>query len=183
MNTDPKQALVVLCHPKPGSFNHAVAARATSALRGRGTAVSEQDLYAEGFDPVLTPAELVTTRSGGGAVDPQVKAQQELLAACHSLVVVHPNWWGKPPAMMAGWMDRVLAPGVAYRLDSADGSPEPLLRLRHLVVLHTSDTPAAREAEMFGDPLDDIWGRCVAEYVPGAIYQRRTFGPVGTSSA
>jgi hypothetical protein len=85
-----------------------------------------------------------------------VLVQQELLAACQSLVVVHPNWWGKPPAMMAGWMDRMLARGVAYRLGSADEAPEPLL---------------------------GIWGRCVAEYLPGAVYQRRTFGPVGTSSA
>jgi NAD(P)H dehydrogenase (quinone) len=183
VSSDVQQALVVLCHPRPGSFNHAIAARAAEALRRRAGTVLERDLYAEGFDPLLTPAELATTRTGGGAADPQVRAQQEFLAASHSLVVVHPNWWGKPPAMMAGWMDRVLAPGVAYRLLSADAAPEPLLRLRHLVVLNTSDTPVSREVEVFGDPLEQIWGRCVAEYLPDALYLRHTFGPVGTSSA
>lgn len=183
VSTELERALVVLAHPRPGSFNHALAARAAESLRDRGTAVSECDLYADGFDPLVTPAELATTRAGGGTGDAQVLAQQQLLAASQTLVVVHPNWWGKPPAMMAGWMDRVLAPGVAYRLDSADGAPQPLLRLRHLVVLNTSDTPAVREIDVFGDPLDHIWGRCVAEYVPEAVYARRTFGPVGTSSA
>ena len=94
MSTELERALVVLCHPRTGSFNHAVAARAAAALRDRVGVVDACDLYAEGFDPLVTPAELATTlRRAAAPLDAQVLTQQELLAACESLVVVHPNWW------------------------------------------------------------------------------------------
>ncbi|MFG2636478.1 NAD(P)H-dependent oxidoreductase [Streptomyces sp. NPDC048362] len=60
---------------------------------------------------------------------------------------VHPNWWGMPPAVLAGWVQRVLVPGVAYKLGSAEGSPEGLVRAGRALVLNTSDTPADREEE------------------------------------
>ena len=59
------------------------------------------DLYAEGFEPV----------SGADAI---VHRHRDEIASADGLVVVHPNWWGKPPAIMAGWLDRVIVPGVAY---------------------------------------------------------------------
>jgi len=180
---DPRgRALVVLAHPRPGSFNHALAAAAAGVLTARGWSAGLRDLYAEGFDPVLSAAELDTTRTAVVSPDPLVAEHQALLAAADILVVVHPTWWGKPPAMMSGWIDRVLAPGVAYRLGAADAAPEPLIQLAALVVLNTSDTPAERETEVFGDPLQAIWERCVGEYLPARSFQRRTFGPVGTST-
>jgi putative NADPH-quinone reductase len=96
-------------------------------------------------------------------------------------VVVHPNWWGKPPAMMAGWIDRVLAPGVVYRLSRGEKEPELLLRLREVIVVNTSDTPAERERDRFGDPLQAIWGRCVNEYLGAERFTRLVFGPVSAS--
>ena len=177
-------ALVVLAHPRPGSLNHAIADHVAAVLGGRGYDVEVSDLYEEGFDPVLRAgeADVMTPSTEGAHPDPEVARHQTLLRRAEVLVAVHPNWWGKPPALMAGWIDRVLAPGVAYRLDSADGEPVPLLGLRHLVVLNTSETDPLREATVFGDPLDSIWLRCVGEYVPTASRARRTFGPVSTST-
>jgi NAD(P)H dehydrogenase (quinone) len=176
-------ALVVVSHPSPTSLNHALARRAAQALATGGHDVVLADLYAEGFDPVLPAAELDVAATGTAATrDPLVARHQEHLRRAAVLVVVHPNWWGKPPAMMAGWIDRVLAPGVAYRLDRGDGLPEPLLGLRRLVVLNTSETDPAREATVFGDPLERTWRSCVGEYVPSAAFTRRTFGPVSAST-
>jgi len=94
-----------------------------------------------------------------------VRRHREELAAAGGLVAVHPNWWGKPPAILSGWLDRVLIPGVAYRLDDAGGAPTPLLGVKRMLVVNTSDTSAEREAELFGDPLDAIWRRCLAPYL------------------
>ena len=70
--------------------------------------------------------------------------------------------------MLAGWLDRVLVPGVAYRLPTVGDLPEPLLRIRRLLVVNTTETAPAREESDFGDPLGDIWRRCVASYLgPG----------------
>lgn len=88
---------------------------------------------------------------------------------------------GKPPAILAGWLDRVLVPGVAYRLKSAEGEPDGLLSLKAALVLNTSDTPPEREAQVLGDPLHLIWGNCVLPYCGVESVNRRMFGAVAAS--
>lgn len=178
-------SMVVVAHPRPGSFVHALAEAVTSVLVDAGHDVRLHDLYTEGFDPVLDPAEAVTTSVGDAfttGADPLTTRHRRELAAADTLVVAHPNWWGKPPAIMAGWIDRVLVPGVAYQLDTADGLPTCLLRLRRLVVLNTGDTPPDREAEVFGDPLAAIWERCVGAYLGDATVDRLLATPVSSST-
>ena len=83
------------------------------------------------------------------------------------LVIVHPNWWGQPPAMMKGWIDRVIRPGVAYKFEEGDGGegvPVGLLRAQTAIIFNTSNTPPARELEVFGDPLDNLWKRCILDF-------------------
>jgi putative NADPH-quinone reductase len=161
--------VVLLAHPRPGSFNHALAARVVDTLGRAGTPVQFHDLYAEGFDPVLTAEEAYTSGSRAeeflaAEPDPLVRRHRDELREA-SGVAVHPNWWGKPPAILSGWLDRILVPGVAYRLDDAGGAPESLLALKRLLVVNTSDTTEDRERTLFGDPLDAIWRRCLAPYL------------------
>lgn len=176
------RVMVVVSHPRPESFSHAMAQRVAEVVRGAGATVNWHDLHAEGFDPVLPVEEMTTTGAGlsdaGRAASPLLRAHRTHLARADALVVAHPNWWGKPPAMMAGWLDRVLVPGVAYELEAREGVPRPLLNLRHVLVLNTSDTPADRERDVFGDPLDLIWRRCVGSYLGEAQIHRRMFGPM-----
>jgi NAD(P)H dehydrogenase (quinone) len=75
--------LVVLAHPSPESLNHAIAARAVSALETAGHEVALHDLYAEGFDPVLPAAELPEQ----GGVDADVLARCRELAAAEGIVI------------------------------------------------------------------------------------------------
>jgi NAD(P)H dehydrogenase (quinone) len=179
--------LVVIGSPNPGSFVHAMAARATASLEHRGVTCEVHDLYAEGFQAVAPPDEAFTLgRDVEAAIaasgDPVVRTHRRALSQAEHLVVAHPNWWGKPPAIMAGWLDRVLVPGVAYRLATREGEPVSLLRLRTLLVLNTGDTPPEREATQFGDPLDDMWRRCVGAYLGGATIRRVVASPVGGST-
>ncbi len=174
--------LVVLAHPEPGSFNHALAAAAASAARAHGHDVVLHDLHAEGFDPVLPAGEA----RRDAPLPPWLRRHCDELAAADGIVVVHPNWWGQPPAILKGWIDRVIRPGVAYAFeegDSGEGVPRGLLRARTAVVLNTSNTPAAREREVFGDPLDAIWRRCVFGLCGVRDVRRRTYGVVVTSTA
>ena len=180
--------LLVLAHPRPGSLNHAVTERITSTLREQGRTVHVHDLYAEGFDPVLRAEEAYTTGRRAADIldattDPLVRAHREELSRASGLVVVHPNWWGKPPAIMAGWMDRVLVPGVAYRLDEAAGTPTPLLGLRAVLVVNTSDTPAERETAEYGDPLESIWKRCLGPYLGAPAVDRVVLRVVSDADA
>lgn len=174
--------LVVLAHPDPRSFNHALAAAAVGAAREQGHEVVFHDLHAERFDPVLPAGEFPRD----APLSPALRRHCDALAAAEGIVVVHPNWWGQPPAILKGWVDRVVRPGVAYAFEEGDGGegvPVGLLRARTAVVLNTSNTPPDRERDAFGDPLDAIWRRCIFGLCGVADVRRRTYGVVVTSTA
>lgn len=178
--------LAIIAHPRSDSFCHALFTRAVSALEGAGHYLSVHDLYAEDFDPVLKESEAYTAgdsieKTLAKATDPVLQMHRQEIARAQGLLIVHPNWWGKPPAMLAGWLDRVLVPGVAYRLDAAEGEPEGLLKIESAVILNTSDTPPEREASVLGDPLRLIWENCVLPYCGVEAIFRRTIGPVAGS--
>ncbi|CAM4122378.1 NAD(P)H-dependent oxidoreductase [Nocardia ninae] len=172
---------VYLAHPRADSFNRALFDAVVDELRTRAVEVVPHDLYAEGFDPMSAAAETDTvhgTRSG----DELVRQHQSELADLDAVIFVHPNWWGMPPAILTGWVQRVLTPAVAYQLDDASGRPIGLLRLRRALVLNTSDTTIERERDVFGDPLQQIWAACVLPYA-GVHDIRRTVFRMVTDSA
>ncbi len=173
---------ILLGHPRPGSFNHALAEAAAAEARAQGHQVRLHDLQAEGFDPVLPAGE----EPSGAPLPPDVELHCREIAEAEGIVIVHPNWWGKPPAVMAGWIDRVLRPEVAYRFeegDSGEGIPVGLLRARRALVLNTANTLPEREARAFGDPLERIWKDCVFGLCGVREVERRTFSVVVTSTA
>ncbi|MDI3405830.1 NAD(P)H-dependent oxidoreductase [Streptomyces cavernicola] len=174
---------IYLAHPRPGSFNHALAEAAATELRAHGCLVRVYDLYAEGFDPLLPADATGTVEPAEDEQDPLVRRHRREVTRHDALVFVHPNWWGMPPAVLTGWVQRVLAPGVAYKLGSADAEPAGLLRARRALVLNTSDTPAVREEQEFGDPLQRIWAACVLPYVGVAEVRREVFRTVTGSAA
>ena len=177
----------LIAHPRPASFCHAVSERARAALAALGCEIIHHDLYADGFDPCLTAEEAYSIgdtleKALSAASDSTLRKYRTEIASVDGLLVVHPNWWGKPPAILAGWLDRVLVPGVAYRLPSADGLPEGLLAIKMALIFDTSDTPAEREKNALGDPLELMWGRCVLPYCGVETYRRHVFRPVVGSS-
>lgn len=173
--------LVVLGHPDAGSFNHAIARAVCRALRTKGHQVVFHDLCAEGFEPALRGQEIPED----GVVPRCIQQHCEELGAAEGIVIIHPNWWGQPPAVLKGWIDRVFRPGIAYRFregDSGEGVPVGLLRARAVVVINSSNTPEAREQAVFGDPLELIWKRCIFDLCGVRQVYRRTFGVVVTST-
>ncbi len=151
---------VILSHPNAGSFNHAIAQVAVEAFRAQGAEVSFHDLHAEGFDPVFGAEE----HKRDAVLPPAIAAQVEEICEADGLVIIHPNFWSRPPAMMCGWVDRVLRPGRAYRFvpDGKGGArPEGLLKLRFALVFNTANTPQEKEVAFLGDPLEVHWKKVV----------------------
>ena len=178
--------LSILAHPRPDSFCHSVFEQAVSTLRNSGHELVIHDLYAENFDPVLKADEAYTVGDTieialSKATDPVVTLHRQEILLADGLLVVHPNWWGKPPAILAGWLDRVLVPGVAYRLQSAEGEPDGLLTIQTALILNTSDTPEEREKNVLGDPLHLIWENCVLPFCGVNRVERRMFGAIAGS--
>lgn len=112
------KALVIYCHPKEGSFNAAIRDLVLAKLQGAGAEVRLRDLYAEGFQPVLTAAEwdgYLNCPDNRAPVDGHCADVQW----CDTLIFVYPTWWYGLPAMLKGWMDRSLLPDVAFLMPDA----------------------------------------------------------------
>ncbi len=101
---------VILCHPDPSSFNHAIAGAYCDAVRAAGQVVVLRDLYAIGFDPVLKAAERPTTVAA--AYGQNVLDEVDTISGCDVFVLVYPIWFGTPPAMLKGYVERVFGAGV-----------------------------------------------------------------------
>lgn len=165
---------VILAHPYPESFNHAIYQTVLETLRENGHQVNNHNLYDEGFNPLLEGSELAS----GETSDPMVLKHRHEIKKAQGIVIIHPNWWGQPPAILKGWMDRVLRSGVAYQFEEGDdgsGVPEGSLVAEVAIVFNTSNTPAEREMRVFGDPLERIWRDCVFDFCGIKNFYRKMF--------
>ncbi len=173
--------VVILGHPQKGSFNHAIAEMAVDTLRSAGHEIIYHDLYEEGFEPVVTSEEIPK----GARLDAVIEKHCRHIADADGIIIVHPNWWGTPPAIMKGWIDRVIRPGVAYSFlenDKGEGVPLGLLKAKAAIVFNTSNTENSREINVFGDPLETIWKNCIFSLCGVDNFYRRMYGIVVTST-
>jgi NAD(P)H dehydrogenase (quinone) len=174
-------ALIVIANPSTSSLSHAMAAAGGAALAKRGYEVAVHDLYAERFDPVQPVSEIANT----GSSDELVEQHCSELSRADLILIFHPNWWGQPPAILKGWLDRVFRLNTAYAYPEGvgfEGIPIGLLRAKHALVFNTSNTPLEREATLFGDPLDALWTKCVFGLCGVHSVVRRMYAPVAGST-
>lgn len=134
------RCLLVFAHPLDQSLNARLAATAEAQAKAAGWALTRRDLYAEGFDPRLTPDE----RLGFYATPPATLAAEKAeLAAAEVLILVFPTWWFGFPAILKGWFDRVWAPGTAYDHSPGFGPMLPRLdQLQQVLAVTTMGAPA-----------------------------------------
>jgi putative NADPH-quinone reductase len=172
---------VILAHPNKGSFNHAIARTAVERLLKSGHKVIFHDLYAEKFDPILQYHEI----PNDGFVPNEIEIHCKEISSADGIIVVHPNWWGQPPAILKGWVDRVMRPEVAYKFlegDKGEGIPVGLLKGKAAVVFNTANTPPQREQDVFGDPLQLLWKNCIFDLCGVRAFYREMFTVVVTST-
>ncbi|HVO67909.1 MAG TPA: NAD(P)H-dependent oxidoreductase [Syntrophales bacterium] len=173
--------VVIVAHPNVKSFNRAIADAAAKILRRNGHNVLFHDLYEEGFDPVLPGDEIPRDAH----LQTDIERYCTEVSTAEGFVIIHPNWWGQPPAILKGWIDRVFRPGVAYEFqegDSGEGVPIGLLRAESAIVFNTSNTPSDRELEVFGDPLETLWKNCIFALCGVKNFYRKMFGIIVTST-
>lgn len=107
------RALVVYCHPDPASFTAAVRDIVMERLRDASAEIRLHDLYGAQFQPCLTQAEWRGYLDSPANRAPVAEAARDI-EWCDTLIFVYPTWWYGLPAMLKGWLDRVLLPDVAF---------------------------------------------------------------------
>lgn len=172
---------IILAHPDKNSFNHAIAGTIIETISKHGHKIFFHDLYAEKFNPVIEKEEIPKN----GIVPEEIDRYCKELIQSDIIIIIHPNWWGQPPAILKGWIDRVIRPGVAYEFlenDKGDGVPNGLLKCKAALVFNTSNTVTEREKNVFGDPLERIWKDCIFDLCGVKNFYRRMFNVIVTSS-
>lgn len=131
-----RRVLVVYCHPLNDSLIAAARDQTLAGLADAGAEVRLRDLYNEDFSPELT-ADEHRTHGQSGVVD-ELQSHADDLQWADTLVFVYPTWWSGQPAMLKGWIDRVLACGVAWELPEGANRLKPKLRNVRRIVAVTS---------------------------------------------
>lgn len=123
-----RYALVVHAHPEPQSFTSSLYRSALETLEAEGYIVQASDLYAMQFNPVASASDFGSRLNSdylNYALEQRHNTQRQTLAPdiagelfklqrAELVLLVFPMYWCSVPAMLKGWIDRVLVSGVCY---------------------------------------------------------------------
>lgn len=180
-----RNVLIVVAHPEPRSFNHAVANAMKDGLRQTGHEVTISDLAAEGFRADIGRHDVTqatnldlfhiqteqTHAARTATFAPDIAREQARVAQADCLILQFPLWWGGPPALMKGWIDRVLSYGFAY-VDGRRFESGLFKGRRAMLSVTTGGTPARfSEGGAYGpiEPLLMPIRRLALEYMGYAV--------------
>lgn len=151
------RVLVVWAHPLEGSFSAVLCKTAVEALTAAGHQVDVWDLYREGFNPVLGPQERRLyhdkARNHQHLIDDIARVQ-----AAEGLVFVFPTWNFGFPAILKGWFDRTLIPGVAFHMEPTGLKPG-LTHVRKLAAVTTFGAKDWMVRFVIGHPVKKLMAR------------------------
>jgi NAD(P)H dehydrogenase (quinone) len=160
--------LIIYAHPYPASLNAALKDRAVSVLQDMNHTVKVSDLYAMKFKAVLDqddflkpcnreyfsiPGEQVAGVRNG-TLAPDIQTEMHKVEWANLLIFQFPIWWSSMPAILKGWIDRVLAQGFAVNLAEGQLYREGLLSGKKALISTTAGSPPEFYCE--GGPHGDI---------------------------
>jgi NAD(P)H dehydrogenase (quinone) len=154
------RVLYVYCHPLDDSFHAAIRKEALAGLNEAGHEIDLLDLYAEGFDPVLTAERRRDYH------DPERNRRNnqdyaDRLMAANAMVVQFPTWSFGPPAMLKGWFDRMFGPGIALDLSNAAQAKPMLQDIQRITGISTYGRPRWQAIAMADPPR-----KIIKRYLP-----------------
>lgn len=130
---------IVFAHPWSGSFNKAILDSAVKRLEEKNIRYTLIDLNKEKFNPVMTEEELALF-SKGECIDPMVEKYQKILKETSELILIFPIWWSSMPAIMKGFLDKVMLMNFAYRQKEI-GIEGLLTNIKKAKIITTATTP------------------------------------------
>lgn len=155
------KTLIIYAHPNVRGHNQAILAEVTERLSQKGIEYSLINLYANRFDPVLKASELYS--AGNRKVTEKNLGYQRRIRAAKRLIFIYPVWWDSMPAILKGFIDRVLVAGFAFRMRKS--VPVKLLKGRKAAVFISSGSSSFISWLVFRNRADkliarDILGFC-----------------------
>ena len=145
--------LIIIAHPNnESSFNQAILKNTVAASEKAGAEIIVRDLYQLEFNPILSLAELSSSK--GGETPADIKYEQELLDQADLITMIYPLWWMGFPAILKGYLDRILSHGFAYK--TVDGRSVGLLHGKKMQQFITVGSSERKYRELgFNQSLQD----------------------------
>ena len=142
---------LILAHPWHGSFNKAILDTITNKLDAQSEAYQVIDLNKDNFDPVMQEQDLALFSKGESA-DELVKKYQAMLLDTHKLIFIFPIWWLGVPAILKGFIDKVMLKNFSYKATST-GLKGLLTHIERTYVISTSESPNWYLKLLSGNPV------------------------------
>ncbi|MDP5275952.1 NAD(P)H-dependent oxidoreductase [Chengkuizengella axinellae] len=135
------KTLVIFTHPNHNSLSYAFLQKVLEGIHENTNIKEVQvlDLYEEGFDPLLVFNK--EKRRRDMHLDPKLEKYREQILWADQIVFVYPIWWGRPPAMLLGYIDQLFAADFAYAYKGGL-LPEGLLKGKSVICVSTMKGPA-----------------------------------------
>lgn len=148
--------LVVVCHPKQGSFTHAISEQVVKGAQSVGHTVKVVDLYHDGFDPVFTARDWEQFDEVPVPMTDDVLEQQRFVEESDAIFLVFPIWWYQMPAMLKGWLDRVWSAGWCYK---SERNPEGTLLAHRPCTVFALAGASTNQLNRWGydKPIHHLW--------------------------
>ena len=166
--------LIIYAHPNPQSFNRALLTQTVQASSNHQVIV--RDLYQLNFDPNLAWQEFQDSLTGIYAN--QVQTEHQYWQQADVITLIYPLWWMGFPAILKGYLDRVLTYGFAY----TNGETESIgllkgKKMQQFVTMGNSNQKYADKG--FLKSLDDTLGNGLFSFCGIENVQMHYFGDIG----
>ncbi|MDP4089116.1 MAG: NAD(P)H-dependent oxidoreductase [Bacillota bacterium] len=167
--------LVVFAHPNPKSFCRGIVDTIEAAAVGQGQIVRVRNLYETGFEAILAPSDFEGFQRGVTPED--IKAEQELIKWADVITFVYPVWWAGMPAMLKGYVDRVLSYGFGY--EYVNGAPNGLLKGKKALLFCTTGSPSdVYEQNGMHNSMKQVTDQGIFEFCGIQVVKHTFFGAV-----
>lgn len=173
-----KTIAIIIGHPNPDSYCHALAEAYAQGARSSGAEVRYLDLSKLSFDPNLKHGYHSRTE-----LEPDLQQAQATISRAEHLVLVYPNWWGSMPAILKGFLDRTLLPGFAFKSKPNSLLYDKLLKGRSARVIVTMDSPGWYYRIFMRNAGHVLIKRAVLQFCGIAPVNVTNVGPIKTSGA
>ncbi len=179
MMPDTPHILVIAAHPRgSASFIGALASAYAQGARRAGLAVEEVDLSRLRFNP-----DVVEPSPRAQALEPDLEMVRAAITRADHLVFVYPTWWGTFPALLKGFLDRVLLPGWAFAESEGGTGYEGLLAGKTAELITTMDTPGFVYRFIYGAPGQRAMARATLGFCGIDVSRVTRFGIAKTADA
>jgi NAD(P)H dehydrogenase (quinone) len=168
--------LVIYAHPNENSYCSAIKNKLLSGLEVNINTIRIHDLYYSGFNPILSKEEIIDYPKTLNKNEQVQKFQHDIKWAS-VICMIYPVWWYGPPAILKGYIDKIITEGFAF--DFVDDHAIPRLTDKKMILIQTYDADENMEMDLNEGisfkSMHNIWSYCGIEDIERVSLFRVSF--------